>query len=291
MSNSNGDGLNSIGNSSWTKNLSGIERRDNIQDRLDAAQKRTNAMKAKLLADNKSVNNDTMSVKSNESKFITDYKSQTTRWTTNTATTRFFPPKQDDDNDNTNVNNDNTNANTSSIDSRLFTDSFLQTHNNDNNDNINSNRNTSNTNQHYQQFQSIQHQSNHPIPQLPLPHKQQLQASNTALLTQSHSQPQRSHVNVNQNQSINIQNPMLSINTHNTDQLAQQRHANRIFHAADSTHGKYQPQAQRLPSESSFGIQAPLSVVSTHLTTQSQRDFPPKHSNIERAAPRSRNHN
>ena len=226
-----------------------------------AAQTRTNARKAKLLADNKSVNNDTMSVKSNESKFITDYKSQTTRWTTNTATTRFFPPKRDDNNANSNANNDNINTNTSSIDSRLFTDSFLQTNNNDNNDHINNNRNTANRNQNYQQFQSIQHQSNHPIPQLPLPYQQQLQASNTPLLTQSHAnnpQPQRSKVNVTQNPSINIQNPMLSINTNNTDQLAQQRHANRIFHAADSTHGKYQSQAQRLPPESSFGIQAPF---------------------------------
>ena len=143
-------------------------------------------------------------------------------------------------------------------------------------------------------FQSFQRQSNHPIPQLPLPHQQQLQASNAALLTQSHPnnpQPQRSPVNVDPNQGINVENPMLSINTDNTDQLAQQRHANRIFHAADSTHGKHQSHAQRLPSESSFGIQAPMSVVSTHFTTQSQRNFPPKHSNIERTAPRSSTHN
>ena len=60
-----------------------------LQNRIEAAKKRKQQRQAQLLAENKDNNIDTTNMRSGQSQFITDYQTETRRWTTNTATTRF----------------------------------------------------------------------------------------------------------------------------------------------------------------------------------------------------------
>ena len=311
MSNYNGSESNPIGNSSWNMNAINLDKQASLQNRIDAAKKRKQNRQAQLLAENKDNTVDTVSMPTGQSQFITDYQSETRRWTTNTATTRFFPPKNvntnANDNNNTNASNTDANQNQSTLNTRMFTDSFLQSQ--QPNSTLNQNNNSDSTNMQPTASRTQNSRSYYAVPPIQSLQRQNLssatqsqtnaRASNSIAQRRPISQSMNKNDNVANNVSFQMENPMHNLQQHDDIKL-QQQHTDRIFHATDSLPGHRARLGRRLQSESSFGI-IPASSVATSINanndTSSQKfgDPPRLHTIHEQkeisTGPKDANHN
>ena len=273
MSNNNGKGRESIRNRNWNANNSSIDQRAELNDRIEAAKarkaKRLKELKEAQAASIASNDNDN-SDNSTKFKFISDYKEKSRRWTTNTTTTRFLPPRKDknkrNNNNTTNNSNSNNNDNTS-IPSNMFTNSFLFTHRN-----YQANYNLAQSQLHSQNNNSNAGKANTQSPPFPLQQSQQQQMSqstqNARTNTPTLNRPIQNRALPAHSSPI-MRNPMDDLNNERLNQLAQQRHAHRIFHATPSNSGR-NDRALSIASNSSFGISNPPtidpSVISEHDT-------------------------